>query len=137
MWLAGLAAGAFVATELALGALALRNPLTYVVACLAGLAAVAALNRIQIRVDKDTLHVDDAHLPLWTIERVTIVEPAQRRELLGPEADPLAFVILRPWIGGGVRIDLADPDDPTPYWFVSSRRPHELATALSAHVRSA
>jgi hypothetical protein len=29
-----------------------------------------------------------------------------------------------------VRIDLADPDDPTPYWFVSTRHPERLVAAL-------
>lgn len=34
-------------------------------------------------------------------------------------------------VGDGlVRIEIVDPDDPTPYWLVSTRRPNELATAL-------
>jgi Protein of unknown function (DUF3093) len=31
-----------------------------------------------------------------------------------------------------VEITLADPADPVPYWLVSSRRPDQLATALTA-----
>ncbi|HWJ84512.1 MAG TPA: DUF3093 family protein, partial [Cellulomonas sp.] len=34
------------------------------------------------------------------------------------------------WIHAGVRIELVDPADPTPYWIVTSRRPDELAAAL-------
>jgi hypothetical protein len=54
-----------------------------------------------------------------------------RRELLGVSADPLAFVVTRPWVGGAVQVVLNDPDDPTPYWVISSRRPTELAALLT------
>jgi hypothetical protein len=37
-------------------------------------------------------------------------------------------------VRGGVRVDVADPDDPTPYWLVSSRHPDKLAEALRAEV---
>jgi hypothetical protein len=30
-----------------------------------------------------------------------------------------------------VRVELTDPEDPTPYWLVSSRRPDALARALA------
>jgi len=55
-----------------------------------------------------------------------------RRELLGPLADPLAFVVQRPWVPGAVQVMLDDPDDPTPYWVVSTRQPARLAAALLA-----
>jgi Protein of unknown function (DUF3093) len=129
-WPAALAGAAMLATELAIGAFALRTPLTYVVA--GGLAALGllALNRIRVRVEPSELHVDDAHLPLSAIGSVTVLDAEARRDLLGQDAEPLAFVIQRPWIPGGVRIDVDDPTDPTPYWYVSSRHPRELAAAL-------
>jgi hypothetical protein len=130
LWPAALAASAFLATELAIGAFALRSPLTYLIAAALAAAGVAALNRVQIRIDGDDLLVDDARLPIAVIADVTVLDAEGRRDLLGQDADPLAFVIQRPWIPGGVRIDLIDPDDPTPYWYVSSRHPADLAAAL-------
>jgi Protein of unknown function (DUF3093) len=130
LWPAALAGSAFVATELAIGAFALRHPITYLVAAVAALAGVVALNRIRIDVDRGELRVDDAHLPLSAVGDVIVIDGEARRDLLGQDADPLAFVIQRPWIRGGVRIDLDDPSDPTPYWYVSSRHPAELAAAL-------
>jgi hypothetical protein len=135
-WLAAVAAAAFAATELGLGAPALRHPVTYVVATALALAGVWALSRIKISVDSEHLHVDDAHLPRSVIGEVTVIDAAARRDLLGPDADPLAFVITRPWVPGGVRVDLVDPDDPTPYWFISSRHPERLAAALRAPDRT-
>ena len=130
VWPAALAAAALLATELAIGAFALRTPLTYVVAGALAVAGVAALSRIRLSVVGDELHVDDAHLPLSAIAAVTVLDAERRRDLLGVDADPLAFVVQRPWVPGGVRIDLDDPEDPTPYWYVSSRHPRELAAAL-------
>jgi hypothetical protein len=132
-WPATLGGAAFLAAELAIGALALRHPLTFVIACALAAAGLLALGRIRIRLgDERELHVDDAHLPLDAIAGVEVLDAQRRRDLLGLDADPLAFVIQRPWISGGVRIDLDDPADPTPYWFVSSRHPERLAAALLA-----
>jgi hypothetical protein len=131
-WPAALAIAAFFATELEIGAFELRTPITYAVAGALTLAAVAAVSRIRLSVDGEHLHADDAHLPLSVIGEVTVLDAAARRDLLGQDADPLAFVIQRPWIAGGVRIDLDDPADPTPYWYVSSRHPEQLAAALRA-----
>ncbi len=130
MWPLAVLVAAFLATELAIGALALRSPVTYAVAGGLALLAVGALSRIVVRVDDATLQVDDARLPLAVVSDVTVVGIDARRNLLGQDADPDAFVIQRPWIPGGVRIELNDPADPTPYWFVSSRRPDQLAAAL-------
>ena len=129
-WPVAVAAAAFVATELAIGALALRSPVTYVIAAVLAIAGVLALSRITVRVDGTHLHVDDAHLPLSVVGDVTVIDAAARRDLLGQDADPVAFVIMRPWIPGGVRVELDDPEDPTPYWFVSSRHPEALAEAI-------
>lgn len=131
-WPATLGVAAFLAAELAIGAVALRHPVTFALACALAAAALFALSRILIRVDGGELQVDDARLPLEVIASVEVIGPEARRDLLGLDADPLAFVIQRPWIGGGVRVDLADPADPTPYWFVSTRHPGQLAAALLA-----
>ncbi len=131
-WPTALGAAAFLAAELAIGAMALRHPLTFVVAGALAAAALFAVSRIAISVDAEELHVDDARLPVNVIGSVEALGAQQRRDLLGPYADPLAFVIQRPWIPGGVRIDLVDPTDPTPYWFVSTRHPEKLMAALTA-----
>lgn len=133
-WIWPLAVGAAVAgaAELAIGAPALRHPVTFAAAGALAVAGLLALGRIRVRVDAGELRVDDARLPLRVVAAVEPVSPAARRDLLGRDADPLAFVIQRPWIPGGVRVDLADPEDPTPYWYVSSRHPERLARALAA-----
>jgi len=41
-----------------------------------------------------------------------------------------AWLLIRGWIPGLVRIELDDETDPTPYWLISSRRPETLALAI-------
>jgi hypothetical protein len=36
-----------------------------------------------------------------------------------------------------VRVNLDDPNDPTPYWLVSTRQPNRLAEALRATAEKA
>jgi hypothetical protein len=38
--------------------------------------------------------------------------------------------VLRPYIKTTVEITLDDPEDPVPYWLVSTRHPQRLAAAL-------
>jgi hypothetical protein len=52
--------------------------------------------------------------------------------LAGRDADARAFLLLRPYLKRSVRIEVTDPEDPAPYWLVSTRRPEELAGALVA-----
>jgi hypothetical protein len=88
------------------------------------------LGRIRVAVVDGELVVDDARLPVRFVAGVVPLDAAGRSALLGPQADPLAFVVQRPWVGGAVQVVLDDPADPTPYWLVSTRHPERLAGAL-------
>jgi hypothetical protein len=48
----------------------------------------------------------------------------------GPALDARAWLLLRGWADGVVRVEVADDRDPVPYWLVSTRRPAELVSAL-------
>jgi hypothetical protein len=125
------ALGAVLALEVGLGAPGPRTwvPIAVTVALIA--AGTWWLGRIQITVTDSEFLVDDARLPRAVIADVIPLDAAQKRLLLGQAADPLAFIIQRPWIGGAVQVVLDDPGDPTPYWVISSRHPEALAAALA------
>ncbi len=130
LWVPGLLAAAVLAAQVGLGAAGPRGWVAYVVVLPLAAYGLWWLGRIRITVDGEQLRVDDAVLPLRHVAQVVPLDAETKRELLGPSADPMAFVIQRPWVGGAVQVVLDDPDDVTPYWVISSRRPEELARAL-------
>ncbi|WP_211116393.1 DUF3093 domain-containing protein [Glycomyces buryatensis] len=94
------------------------------------------MGRVPVRVvetdDEVWLHVDDAKLPMSVVSDVEVLDRTAYADALRVALHPLAFVVQRPWISRGVRIVLDDPQDPTPYWVVSSRNPEGLREALTA-----
>jgi hypothetical protein len=132
LWLPGLGAAGLLAAEIWMGSGGVRAWLPFAVLLPVTVAGLWSLGRIRIRVAGGELYVDDAHLPLRFVADAVPLDVAGRREVLGVGADPLAFVVQRPWVGGAVQVVLNDPEDPTPYWVVSSRRPTRLAAALLA-----
>lgn len=100
------------------------------------LVAAWWMGRLPVRVVDEGgeawLRVDDARLPLSAVASVEVLDRYAYSDALGVAMHPLAFVVQRPWIGRGVRVVLDDPEDPTPYWVVSSRRPERLGEALEA-----
>lgn len=77
------------------------------------------------------LRVGPARLPVGFVGSAEAVAAADKRRVLGPELDPAAYLVHRPWVGPMVRISIEDPDDPTPYWLFSVRRPGRLLDQLA------
>ncbi|GAA4732474.1 DUF3093 domain-containing protein [Phytohabitans rumicis] len=132
LWVPGLGAAGLLAAEIWMGSGGLRAWLPFALLVPLAAAGLWWVGRIHVRVTDGELHVDDAHLPVRFISDVVPLDASGKREVLGVGADPLAFVVQRPWVGGAVQVILDDPADPTPYWVVSSRRPAKLAAAVLA-----
>ncbi|MEU1589202.1 DUF3093 domain-containing protein [Micromonospora sp. NPDC005710] len=130
LWLAGLVSAALLAVEIWMGASGVRAWLPFAVLVPLTAAGLWWLGRIRVGVADGELRVDDARLPVCFVADVVPLDVTGRREVLGVGADPLAFVVQRPWIGGAVQVILDDPADPTPFWVVSTRHPVELAEAV-------
>lgn len=80
-----------------------------------------------VEVSADTLRAGRAVIARTHVGAVTIVERAERRDAL---SNARAWIVIRAWIPRGVRIDIVDDADPTPYWYVSTRNPERLVAAL-------
>lgn len=85
-----------------------------------------------IEVTPSTFRAGRAHIERRLISAAHAYEGPDATAERGVRLDARAWLLVRGWIPGVVRVELADPDDPTPYWVVSSRRPGELAAALSS-----
>lgn len=110
------------------------SPLLGLLAAVAGTAAAGALiwayGNVTLRADADGLRVGAAHLDAAHIGTVTPLDRGAFRTSLGPDADARAWLRTRPYVDGGIRVEVVDASDPAPYWLVSSRRPEALAAAL-------
>lgn len=91
---------------------------------------LVASSTVTIEVDSENLIVGQATLPRRFIGSVRALSSEEAREMRGPKADPAAYLVLRGWISKAVIVTNTDTDDPVPYWFISTSRPEELATAL-------
>lgn len=110
-----------------------RAWLPYLVLLPLAVLLLLAIGRLKVRVTGDPepeLWVGDAHLPLRYVGAVDVIDKEHRRTALGPELDPAALVVNRGWIPTLIRVEVADPEDPTPYWIVSTRHPQRLADVL-------
>lgn len=87
-----------------------------------------------IEVTDGMLRAGRARIERRHIGTVTAHTGAEAFAERGTRLDARAWLLLRPWLSGVVRIELTDADDPTPYWLVSTKRPRELADALNSVV---
>lgn len=135
-WPVGVGISAVLAVEVNMGVRSLPDWLPY-----AALAAVAVgvllwLGRTEIRVVQTGSEVElwagEAHLPVSVVSRSAVVPHSAKSAALGRQLDPAAFVLHRTWVGPMLLVVLDDPDDPTPYWLVSSRHPDQVLAELQS-----
>lgn len=113
---------------------AVPGPAAWLVTAVAMTLAALALvsyGSARITVDGDVLRAGRAHIPLDHLGAVSALDAETMRRLAGVDADARAFLLLRPYLKRGVRVDVTDPTDPAPYWLLSTRRPDELAAMLA------
>ncbi|MFF5989060.1 DUF3093 domain-containing protein [Prauserella flavalba] len=135
-WPLPLLGGALLAAEIHMGYPGVRAWLPYVILLPVVVVLLLGMGRLTVSVTSGSereLWVGDAHLPLRFVGEVEVIGKAAKRKALGPELDPAAFVAHRGWVPTMVRIHLTDPEDPTPYWLISTRHPERLAELLRGH----
>jgi Protein of unknown function (DUF3093) len=93
-------------------------------------AAIFATASIVISVDTDQIRVGRASIEHPYIAGCRALDAEQSRRRGGVDADARAHMVLRPYVKTAVEITLDDPDDPVPYWLVSTRHPQRLEAAM-------
>ncbi|MPZ61484.1 MAG: DUF3093 family protein [Propionibacteriales bacterium] len=103
----------------------------------AGVALLTSYGSAVVEVDAGVLVAGRARLDWAHCGPAVPLDEEAARRLRGVDADPRAYLLLRPYIRTAVRVDVNDPEDPTPYWMISSRHPGRLAAAINAARRVA
>jgi hypothetical protein len=104
--------------------------LSYVLFCGGCAAALLVWGRTTIEVSSGELRAGAATLPLAVAGEVAPLDEAQASALRGPRADPLAFMLIRPYLKLAVYIEVTGEHQDRPYWLIATRRPAELAAAI-------
>lgn len=90
-----------------------------------------ASTTLRITVDADALRVNHCHLTWPYVGEVSAMDRLTTNAILGPEADACAWVAMPPFANRAVQVTVDDCCDPHPYWVIGTRRPEELAHAIS------
>ena len=155
-WLLGLVVMVILSAELAAGFGAPVVAAIYAV-LLGGVAAMLLWwSRPRVEVAGGELTAGRARLPLAVVGEVTALDRAQTRAIIGPRADPAAFILIRPYLRESVYVEVTDPaagavrhrrlrwrrwrphvevTEPAlgaPYWLVATRHPAALAAAINS-----
>lgn len=85
---------------------------------------------LRIRIVGDQLIAGEAKIPVTALGEAEILDPEEARAWRTYKADTRAFLLLRSYIPRALRVEVTDPDDPTPYLYLSTREPERLAEAL-------
>ena len=79
----------------------------------------------------DWLYVGNAKIECKYLKKATPLNKSDFLKLRGRNADPAAFNGTRFWVSTGVKVEINDKKDPTPYWLISSRKAKLLASKLN------
>lgn len=86
---------------------------------------------LKISVTGEELIVGRARIEKIYLGNVEELDQKSMSYWRGVGINPSAFMALRFWVKGGVKVELKDRRDPTPYWLISSNNPAELASEIT------
>jgi hypothetical protein len=84
-------------------------------------------------VDAERLRAGRAVIERSYLGKVEALTGEDARNAYGRDCDPRAYLLLRSYVHGAVRVEIADPRDPAPYWVIATRAPERLAAALTGN----
>jgi len=129
--------GTFIAVGTLLPAVVLvSEPFDYRIGIAAGLILVisswGALFFLApvIQVGSSNLTISRAKIPRNLLGKIEEISKDQIFSERGPNLNPAAFKVFQGTVKTAVKIAVNDPNDPTPYWIISTRKPAQLASAL-------
>ncbi|GLY33282.1 DUF3093 domain-containing protein [Kineosporia sp. NBRC 101731] len=114
------------------------GPINTTIAVVTGVAtAVLAVVLVfaftpRLQLAKGVFSAGRAKVPASLVAKVEPLDAAQMRAAHGVDLDARAYLCTRAWVHTGIRVTLNDPQDPTPYWLISTRRPQEWVRALGS-----
>ena len=85
-----------------------------------------------IEVDELEVRVGCAHIELQYIDSTHVLTPQEMKTIRTRDADPAAYLAIRFWNAHGVKLELNDDRDSTPYWLITTKKSQELSKLLNS-----
>ena len=92
---------------------------------------IALKSTLVLEISETELRAGPAHIELKYLGLATALDSKEMGRLRTRDADPASFLIFRFWRSTGVKVEINDPRDQTPYWLITSKRNNELAEILN------
>lgn len=86
---------------------------------------------LHIEISEGELRIGSAHIEMKYLGVISPLNADLMRLTRGRDADPAAFLAIRFWQPRGLKIEVTDPRDPTPYWLISSKENEKLVQVLN------
>lgn len=96
------------------------------------IAGSLALMAPVVTVADGQLTAGRARIPVTALGRIQVLDADALRAAIGPGLDARSYLLVRGYVHSGLRIEVTDPDDPAPYWIVTTRKPKSLVAAIEA-----
>lgn len=84
----------------------------------------------KLSVENGEFDAGRAHIEATKLGKIQILDSVEYRQEIGRKLDARAFLVMSGWLKTGIKVEILDEADPTPYWIVSSRKPAQLKAAL-------
>ena len=91
---------------------------------------IYSASALVIEVDDKELRVGKAHIQLGFIGDCVDLDNTAIRLVRTRDANPNAYLAIRFWSSAGIKVEINDKNDSTPYWLISSNRGAELIKAI-------
>ncbi|WP_345764579.1 DUF3093 domain-containing protein [Diaminobutyricibacter sp. McL0608] len=95
-----------------------------------GCVAMLIASSPVIRVTDSELFAGRASITLTLVGEPTGYGPDAAVLERGQRLDARAWLLIRGWVKPVVKVPVLDPQDPAPYWLISTRSPDQLVRAL-------
>ena len=92
---------------------------------------IALKSTLILEVNESELRAGSAHIELKYLGHSTALDDKEMGRLRTRDADPASYLIFRFWRSTGIKVEINDPRDKTPYWLITSKRNKELAEILN------
>jgi hypothetical protein len=136
IWVWIIAAGISMAGILILAPISMFAGYTAAAVLFLLMGTLLVLSTPRIEVTAESLRVGRARIERRYVGKVESFRGEDATAQRGPKLHGLAYMCIRGWISPVVKIGITDPADTTPYWLTSTRRPEQLAAALSPSTAS-